>query len=186
MSVSEKILTITGASGSGKSTIARILTEEFSYRRVVTCTSRPPREREQDGIDYHFRNRDVLLGMKERGELLAPTEFAGNIYGIPASEFEDKGDGKFPVVVLDTDGVREMKEKFRDKVFSAYIRISPKEALRRMTLRDGEEAAMKRQESDKQAGLFLTEENAFLFDLVVPNNKSATAARKTDEALRKS
>lgn len=47
------LVIIVGASGTGKSTLQKNL-EKGGYKKIITYTTRPPREGEQDGIDYHF------------------------------------------------------------------------------------------------------------------------------------
>lgn len=78
------IYTITGPSGSGKTTLVRILTEKHpeKFRRVVTCTTRKPRNGEVDGEDYFFEERPAG-GLAEWSEThAASAEFDGNFYGI--------------------------------------------------------------------------------------------------------
>ncbi len=49
------LLLIAGPAGSGKSTLCdRLVNETGSFERVVTATTRPPREGEIDGVHYHF------------------------------------------------------------------------------------------------------------------------------------
>lgn len=47
------MIILTGKSGSGKTTVAREL-EKHGFKRAVTCTTRPRRTGEEDGVDYHF------------------------------------------------------------------------------------------------------------------------------------
>ena len=49
-----KILALFGPSGSGKDTLAKILTTQENINEIISCTTRPMREYEQDGVDYHF------------------------------------------------------------------------------------------------------------------------------------
>ena len=62
-----KIFCIMGKSATGKDTIYKNLLEkaELQLRRIVTYTTRPIREKEQDGVEYHF------CSQKEKDELLA-------------------------------------------------------------------------------------------------------------------
>ncbi len=52
----KKLVIFTGESGSGKTTLIAKLTEIYpgQFEKVVTCTSRPMRMGEVDGLDYHF------------------------------------------------------------------------------------------------------------------------------------
>lgn len=49
---------IIGKQCSGKTTIANKLIEEMHYKKLTTYTSRPPRDGEIDGADYHFISRE--------------------------------------------------------------------------------------------------------------------------------
>lgn len=51
------IIAIMGKAGSGKDTFLRALLQEPEFKDaapIVSCTTRPMRENEQNGIDYHF------------------------------------------------------------------------------------------------------------------------------------
>lgn len=49
----KQLFILTGRAGSGKSTCLSFL-ETIGYKRIVTYTTRPPRNNEIDGVDYHF------------------------------------------------------------------------------------------------------------------------------------
>ena len=49
-----KLITITGPSGAGKDTVARMLSEMSSYKVLCSYTTRPKREGEIDGVEHHF------------------------------------------------------------------------------------------------------------------------------------
>ena len=52
------LLVLSGPSGVGKTTVAhRLLEANANLLRMVTCTTRLPREGEEDGQDYHFLRR---------------------------------------------------------------------------------------------------------------------------------
>ncbi|MDR2845198.1 MAG: guanylate kinase [Puniceicoccales bacterium] len=50
------LILVSGPAGSGKTTLCDRMTAAFPahIRRVITCTTRPPRGTEVDGTDYHF------------------------------------------------------------------------------------------------------------------------------------
>ena len=52
------LLLVSGPSGSGKTTLCRRLSDEDEAHYSISCTTRPPREGEVDGRDYHFLDRD--------------------------------------------------------------------------------------------------------------------------------
>ena len=63
MSHDSLLLLISGPAGSGKTTLCDRLLEEFAsgLQRVITTTTRLPREGEVDGVDYHFLNEAEFL-----------------------------------------------------------------------------------------------------------------------------
>ena len=49
------LLVLAGPAGSGKSTLCdRLVAEDASFSRVITTTTRAPRNGERDGVHYHF------------------------------------------------------------------------------------------------------------------------------------
>lgn len=49
-----KLITITGSSGAGKDTVARMLSDLGGYKVLCSYTTRPKREGEIDGVEHHF------------------------------------------------------------------------------------------------------------------------------------
>jgi guanylate kinase len=90
-------LSITGPSGSGKTTLIRNMLAIYGelLRRITTCTTRPPRLREdesglmeENGVDYHFFSREDFGMMDKRGDFAECTtmyeqkgEPQGDLYG---------------------------------------------------------------------------------------------------------
>ena len=80
---SESLLIIVSApSGAGKTTLCQgLLDSDTNVRRVTTCTTRPPRGEEKDGVDYHFLSREGFEAAAEQGQFLEYAEVYGNLYG---------------------------------------------------------------------------------------------------------
>ena len=55
-----RLVVISGPSGVGKNTIADIVLADQRFGRVVTATTRAPREGETDGVDYHYMTREAF------------------------------------------------------------------------------------------------------------------------------
>jgi len=74
------LFVISAPSGTGKTTLCENLraTPDFIYS--VSCTTRPPRPGEEDGVDYHFLSREDFLQRIERGEMLEYALVHGNNY----------------------------------------------------------------------------------------------------------
>lgn len=61
MSIKPKILAIYGMSAAGKDTFLNHLSNNFDLNKILLTTSRPPREKEIDGIDYLFKKKKDIL-----------------------------------------------------------------------------------------------------------------------------
>lgn len=168
------ILTITGASGSGKDTIVDCLlclnhnepenisplATEFcdqwcsyvSFRELISHTTRMPREGEKEGIDYHFIDFDTF----EKIEKVEETEYAGNYYCLAASELENIEDNGWGVVIVDQHG-RDCIETFVNhhqdeySLTSVFLVITPEMSEIRMNYRgDSSTAIARRLEQQEQ------------------------------------
>ncbi len=78
------LIILSSPSGAGKSTLARgLMTWDPAISFSVSATTRAPRPGEQDGREYHFRDRATFEAMVEAGEMLEHAEVFGNLYGSP-------------------------------------------------------------------------------------------------------
>ena len=61
-SLSPLLVLISAPSGGGKTTLCQqLLAARPQMTRAVTCTTRPPREGERDGVDYYFLDAGSFL-----------------------------------------------------------------------------------------------------------------------------
>ena len=102
------VVILVGRSGSGKSTVSKEL-EKIGYERIVTYTTRPPREGEIDGVDYHFISRDKFVQNLYKFMEYKEYETAEGswMYGSMTDDYTT-GDGR-KVIVLDPSGVSQAK-----------------------------------------------------------------------------
>ena len=81
------LLILSGPSGGGKTTLCeKILRTNASVVRAITCTTRPPREGEKDGVDYYFLDAANFLKRVQAGHFLEHASVHGNSYGTLRSE----------------------------------------------------------------------------------------------------
>src|SRR3972149_8665358 len=89
------MLGLSSPSGAGKTTLARrLLDEEPGIAMSISHTTRPKRKGEDDGVDYHFVDRDTFTRMRDRGEFLEWAVVFDNYYGTtrkPVEEALSKG-----------------------------------------------------------------------------------------------
>ena len=84
------LLVLSGPSGVGKDAILDELARRgHDFHRVVTCTTRPPREGERDGIDYHFVSDADFDGLIASGGLLEHAVVYGHRSGVPKRQVLD-------------------------------------------------------------------------------------------------
>ena len=78
------LIILSSPSGAGKSTLARRLRDwDPGIRFSVSATTRPAREGEVDGVEYHFVDAAEFARMVKQGELLEYATVFGNDYGSP-------------------------------------------------------------------------------------------------------
>lgn len=80
------LLLVSGPSGSGKTTLCRRLADEGEAIYSTSCTTRPPRDGERDGHDYHFLSHEAFQQKVRDGQFLEYAEVHGNFYGTLKSE----------------------------------------------------------------------------------------------------
>lgn len=81
------LVVISAPSGAGKTTLCeQTLAARQGMTRAVTCTTRPPRNGERDGIDYYFLDAGDFLRRVQAGNFLEHATVHGNSYGTLKSE----------------------------------------------------------------------------------------------------
>ncbi len=105
--MSNIIVTLTGPSCSGKTTLTQQLVATTKFTEVISTTTRPKREGDVNGVSYHFVSSDEF----EDIEMLESIEYNGNRYGGSIAEFEEKFDsGKIPVIVVEPHGMEQINK----------------------------------------------------------------------------
>jgi guanylate kinase len=85
------LILISAPSGGGKTTLCELLLKARpAMSRAITCTTRPPRPGERDGVDYHFFTAAEFLKRVQAGNFLEHATVYGNSYGLLKSELLEK------------------------------------------------------------------------------------------------
>ena len=142
-------IVIIGKSGSGKTTLAKYLEEIKGFRRIITYTTRPIRENEVDGVDYHFLSQEEFNKRKEDGFFAETADYDASFghcsYG---SAKEDYNIDNNSVIVLNPYGVKQIYGKTKGKII--YIIASNDLIRKRLQLRgDKSEEIERRLETDE-------------------------------------
>ena len=108
-----------GASGSGKSTIENELSTHHRFSKIVSYTTRQPRNNEKNGKDYFFIDNKMFEEFLSRGLFAEYDEYSQNrLYGTMKSDYVD-GD---KVVVLTPNGLRQLKKNCpNEKIFTVLV-----------------------------------------------------------------
>ncbi len=109
------LLLISAPSGAGKTTLCHNLLRACpNLRRAITCTTRPPREGERDGVDYYFLDPDAFQHGVQAGQFLEHATVYGNRYGTLKSEVLEKLAAGFDVLInVDVQGAATIRETAR-------------------------------------------------------------------------
>ena len=133
-----KLSIITGPSGVGKSSVAMKLMERRpTLKKVVTCTTRPIREGERDGVSYHFLSRETFQKLIDEGALFEWDEHYGHLYGSRRSDVEALMEaGHDNLFVVDVAGAQTIKKENPDSTLFFIQAESMDELLSRIAKRD--------------------------------------------------
>lgn len=130
-----KIIALFGKAGSGKDTIQKSVLAQFANQvhEIVSCTTRPPRDYEKNGIDYHFLSIEEFTKKVLNGSMLEATEFRGWFYGTP---FDSLNLDKINIGVFNIAGIQALLEDSRLEVYPVIVYAPDKVRLMRQLLRE--------------------------------------------------
>ena len=176
----ERLLIVSAPSGSGKSTIVHYLMDEHPEFRLafsVSATSRPPRGKEQDGVEYYFISPEEFREHIKAGDFLEYEEvYEDRFYGTLKSQVEEKLAAGWNVVFdVDVKGGINIKKYYGERALSIFIQPPSVEALReRLTRRNTDGMA---QIEERLAKAEYEMSFAPQFDRIIVNDDLDTAKR---------
>ena len=105
------LLVLSGPAGAGKSTVLRAVVENDPLARFsVSCTTRPCREDEVDGTDYHFLSEEEFAGKLEAGEFLEHADVHKWRYGTLRTSVTNLMEAGFDVIMdIDVKGAEQIR-----------------------------------------------------------------------------
>lgn len=128
------LVIISGPSGSGKTTIVRELIvrmrNRYPIKQVVAYTTRPIREGEEPGIDYHFVSPKEFEDKIAQEFFLEWSNAYGAYYGTPRSVLDEIAQGNINIATIDGVGARLLKAQIPDAV-TIWLNAPSLEELRK-------------------------------------------------------
>jgi len=123
------LVIVSGPSGVGKTTIARVLEEQLKAQFSVSMTTRAKTRRDEEGVDYFFVDEAGFQIAKEQGDLLESAQWLGNSYGTPRQPVEEAlAAGQLMILEIDVAGAEQVKAKMPD-AFGIFIMPPDEQSL---------------------------------------------------------
>lgn len=166
-----KLIVVSAPSGSGKSTLVRaLLDRQLPLAFSISATSRPPRGKEQDGIDYHFLSLENFKKKIEENAFVEYEEvYPNKFYGTLRSELENKwSTGQHIIFDVDVVGGLNIKSQYPKQTLALFIQAPSLKILEQRLRSRGTENEILIQERLTKATTEM--ESALKFDAVIIND----------------
>ena len=111
------LIVLSGPSGVGKGTVRRQIFKDKSLNLAysISMTTRPPRAKEIEGVDYFFVSKEEFLKGIEEDKFLEHATFVGNYYGTPKDYVENlRKKGKNVFLEIEVEGAKQVLSKYKD------------------------------------------------------------------------
>jgi guanylate kinase len=176
-----KIFVFYGPSSAGKSKIQKELISK-GFPRIITSTTRAPREGEADGVDYFFMSHDLFKQHLNNEDFVEWTTYNGEYYGTLKASIKKILTGqKNAHIILDFAGVIALKKLFAN-IIAIYIGANLESIQRRLFERESP-----REEVNWRLNKAITEELTEVYiqfaDVVIWNN-DGTELSETVELVK--
>ena len=145
-----KIFYLMGKSASGKDTIYKEIKEKLpELKTIVIYTTRPIREGEREGVEYHFVNEEKLQELQEAGKVIELRAY-NTVHGV--WKYFTVDDGQFDIddnyIAIGTlESYRGMRNHLgEDKLVPIYIEVDDGVRLERALIRERQQKEPKYEE----------------------------------------
>ena len=177
------LIAISAPSGTGKSTLCEeIRRKKPEIKFSVSCTTRPKRKYEKDGINYYFLNEDEFKSKIKNNELLEYEEVHGYYYGTLINTLKNAISSKELMLFdVDVNGAMSIKKKYPRNTLTVFILPPSIEDLKvRLINRgtDSKKIIKKRLERTNKEMKFKDK-----FDTFMINDDLSSAVKKLNEII---
>ena len=130
------IYIVTGPSGVGKNTIIEAMSTDLDFYFSVSHTTRPQREREIDGKDYHFVTEEEFKSLVDDNLMIEYEQYGGFYYG--TSKKEIPKESNIILLDLEVNGATKLLTE-NDDFIGIFIDIDDNELVKRLKNRGHDE-----------------------------------------------
>lgn len=124
-----------GPTASGKTSICRtILEKDPTLRLSISTTTRRPREKEVEGVDYYFVSKAEFKRRVEAGKFVEHAQFGDHFYGTERAQFEEESLSDI-LLDIEVQGVKQVKQLFPARVVVVFV-VPPSFAILEKRLRE--------------------------------------------------
>jgi len=136
------LLIISGPSGVGKTTLCKELVRRLDAFLSVSATTRPRREDEVEGVDYHFLTTEEFERRLEGDEFLEHARvYGGRYYGTPAGPVDQAlAAGKVVILEIEIDGTIQVVRRFPEAITIYILAPTPEDQKGRLVGRQKDSA----------------------------------------------
>ncbi len=183
-----KLVIFCGPSGAGKGTVSKkfLKMPEFDFHFSVSATTRPIREGETDGVNYHFLTKEEFESWIHEDKFYEWAMFADNYYGTPMGPVIDELNNGYNIFLeIEYQGVQQLVKKAPDAITIFLAPPSIETLEKRLRARDTETEAViaKRVETARHEITFADDKNLFKYKVI--NDEVDRAADEIIEILRR-
>ena len=182
-----KIIVVSAPSGTGKSTIINWLMEQHRELQLsvsISCTSRAPRGKEQNGVEYFFLSPEEFRKRIENGDFIEYEEvYQDRFYGTLKSQVDHQTEqGQNVVLDIDVKGATNVKKVYGDRALTLFIQPPSIEASRQRLVSRATDAPEVIEQRISRAEFELS--FAPSFDQVVVNDDLAMAQQQALQVIK--
>jgi len=182
-----RLVIVSGPSGVGKDTVIealRRLPDGDTRDYVVTCTTRPRRPYEVDGVHYQFLSPEAFQELRASGGLLEANDVHGHWYGTPRRNVRRAlQGGRDAILKIDVQGAAEVKQKVPEAMLVFLVPPSLEDLFGRLQER-ATETADELDLRQRNAALELARQKDYDYVVVNETGQVERTAARVDEIIR--
>ena len=181
----KNIIVISAPSGAGKTTLCSELQRRKPHIKFsVSCTTRPKRVHEVDGVNYHFLSEQGFTEKMQNNEFIEFENVHGYFYGTLRKTLEDALTQQEMILFdVDVNGAMAIKSNYSENTYTIFILPPSLDDLKKRLIQRGsetEERINKRLERTAQEMEYKDK-----FDACIINDDLAIAVEDLNKLITK-